>query len=88
MGWEVADIEATVTALRARGVVFEEYEQPVLKTVNGIAEIAGHYPSKGNHLLSAASPGRQVICDRLTQRAGAKVPDGVHARARPTREPA
>ncbi|HEY4085976.1 MAG TPA: VOC family protein [Bryobacteraceae bacterium] len=47
MGWEVADIEATVTALRARGVVFEEYDLPGLKTVNGIAEIAGNYPSKG-----------------------------------------
>jgi catechol 2,3-dioxygenase-like lactoylglutathione lyase family enzyme len=47
MGWEVADIEAAVTALRARGVVFEEYDLPGLKTVNGIAEIAGNYPSKG-----------------------------------------
>jgi catechol 2,3-dioxygenase-like lactoylglutathione lyase family enzyme len=47
MGWEVADIEATVTALRSRGVVFEEYDLPGLKTVNGIAQIAGNYPSKG-----------------------------------------
>jgi catechol 2,3-dioxygenase-like lactoylglutathione lyase family enzyme len=47
MGWEVADIEATVAALRARGVVFEEYDLPGLKTVNGIAQIAGNYPSKG-----------------------------------------
>lgn len=47
MGWEVTDIEATVAALRARGVVFEEYDVPGLKTVNGIAEIAGNYPSKG-----------------------------------------
>ena len=47
MGWEVADIEATVAALRARGVVFEEYDLPGLRTVNGIAEIAGNYPSKG-----------------------------------------
>jgi catechol 2,3-dioxygenase-like lactoylglutathione lyase family enzyme len=47
MGWEVADIEATVAALRSRGVVFEEYDLPGLKTVNGIAEIAGNYPSKG-----------------------------------------
>jgi hypothetical protein len=27
--------------------VFEEYDLPGLKTVNGIAEIAGNYPSKG-----------------------------------------
>jgi catechol 2,3-dioxygenase-like lactoylglutathione lyase family enzyme len=47
MGWEVADIEAAVATLRARGVVFEEYDLPGLKTVNGIAEIDGNYPSKG-----------------------------------------
>lgn len=47
MAWEVADIEATVAALRARGVVFEEYDLPGLKTVDGIAEIDGNYPSKG-----------------------------------------
>jgi catechol 2,3-dioxygenase-like lactoylglutathione lyase family enzyme len=47
MGWEVADIEATVAALRSRGVVFEEYDLPGLKTVDGIAQIAGNYPSKG-----------------------------------------
>lgn len=47
MGWEVADIEATVAALRARGVVFEEYDLPGIRTVNGIAEVAGNYPSKG-----------------------------------------
>lgn len=48
MGWEVADIEATVAALRARGVVFEEYDLPGLETVNGIAHVAGNYPSKGS----------------------------------------
>ena len=47
MGWEVEDIEATVRELRARGVEFEEYDLPGLKTVDGIAEIAGNYPSKG-----------------------------------------
>jgi catechol 2,3-dioxygenase-like lactoylglutathione lyase family enzyme len=47
MGWEVDDIEATVRELRARGVVFEEYDFPGLKTVDGIAEIDGNYPSKG-----------------------------------------
>lgn len=47
MGWEVVDIEATVAMLRARGVVFEDYDLPGLKTVNGIAEIEGNYPSKG-----------------------------------------
>ncbi len=47
MAWEVADIEAAVAALRARGVVFEEYDFPGLKTQNGIATIQGNYPSKG-----------------------------------------
>jgi catechol 2,3-dioxygenase-like lactoylglutathione lyase family enzyme len=47
MGWEVADIEATVAELRASGVVFEEYDLPGLRTVNGIADVEGNYPSKG-----------------------------------------
>jgi predicted enzyme related to lactoylglutathione lyase len=47
MAWEVEDIEATVERLRARGAVFEEYDLPGLRTVNGIAEVAGNYPSKG-----------------------------------------
>jgi catechol 2,3-dioxygenase-like lactoylglutathione lyase family enzyme len=47
MGWQVSDIEATVAGLRARGVVFEEYDLPGLKTIDGIAEIAGNYPSHG-----------------------------------------
>ena len=48
MGWEVDDLEATVRDLRARGVVFEEYDVPGLTTVDGIAEIEGNYPSKGS----------------------------------------
>jgi hypothetical protein len=47
MAWEVADIEATVASLRTRGVVFEEYDLVGLKTMNGIADIAGNYPNKG-----------------------------------------
>jgi catechol 2,3-dioxygenase-like lactoylglutathione lyase family enzyme len=47
MGWEVDDIDATVAELRARGVVFEEVDVPGLRTVDGIAEVAGNYPSKG-----------------------------------------
>jgi hypothetical protein len=35
MGWEVDDIEATVSELRSRGVVFEEYDLPGLKTIDG-----------------------------------------------------
>ena len=47
MGWEVEDIEATVRVPRGRGVVFEEYDTADLRTVDGIAEIKGNYPSKG-----------------------------------------
>jgi hypothetical protein len=47
MAWEVSDIESVVAALRARGVVFEEYDLSGLKTVNGIANIQGNYPRKG-----------------------------------------
>ena len=47
MGWEVEDIEAMVEQLRTRGVVFEEYDFPGLRTVNGITEVVGNYPSKG-----------------------------------------
>src|SRR5882762_4107730 len=45
MAWEVDDIVATVELLRSRGVMFEEYHVPGLKTVNGIAEVTGNYPS-------------------------------------------
>ena len=47
MGWQVEDIEAVVAELRRRGVVFEEYDVPGLRTVNDIAEIQGNYPSIG-----------------------------------------
>lgn len=47
MAWEVDDIQATVSELRHLGVVFEEYDLPGLKTINGIAEVEGNYPSKG-----------------------------------------
>lgn len=40
----VDDLEATVAVLRARGVVFEEYEG----MRGGILEIRGNYPSKGS----------------------------------------
>jgi catechol 2,3-dioxygenase-like lactoylglutathione lyase family enzyme len=47
MAWTVDDIDATVAELRGRGVLFEEYDLPGLKTVDGIAEVAGNYPSRG-----------------------------------------
>jgi catechol 2,3-dioxygenase-like lactoylglutathione lyase family enzyme len=47
MGWKVDDLDATVAELRARGVVFEEFDVPGFRTVDGIAEIEGNYPSDG-----------------------------------------
>ena len=42
--WLVEDVESEVAALKARGVVFEEYDSPPLKTINNIATIG---PNKG-----------------------------------------
>jgi predicted enzyme related to lactoylglutathione lyase len=39
MAWFVKDIAATVAQLRRRGVRFEEYDFPGLKTVDGIADL-------------------------------------------------
>jgi predicted enzyme related to lactoylglutathione lyase len=36
-GFTVEDVDATVAELRGRGVVFEEYDFPGLKTENGVA---------------------------------------------------
>jgi catechol 2,3-dioxygenase-like lactoylglutathione lyase family enzyme len=47
IGWDVDDIEATVAELKDRGVVFEDIDAPGLRTVDGIAEVEGNYPSKG-----------------------------------------
>lgn len=41
---EVADLDATVSELKSRGVTFEEYDIPGVKTVNSIAEL-GPYRS-------------------------------------------
>jgi hypothetical protein len=36
------DLDAEVAELRARGVVFEEYDMPGIKTVNGIVTAGGN----------------------------------------------
>jgi tRNA-Thr(GGU) m(6)t(6)A37 methyltransferase TsaA len=75
MAWEVDDIEATVRDLRERGLIFEEYELPGLTTVDGIADVAGNYPSKGGVGERAAwfrdSEGNLVgIGQPVTERSG------------------
>lgn len=47
MAFEVADARATIAALRARGVVFEEYDDGPFRTEDGLVTVAGNYPSKG-----------------------------------------
>ena len=37
----VDDLDATMAELRARGVTFEEYDFPELKTVDGVADLDG-----------------------------------------------
>ena len=37
LGWETQNIEQDVKELRVRGVDFEEYDSPDLKTVNSVA---------------------------------------------------
>ena len=67
MSWQVEDIEATVEWLRARGVMFEEYDFPGLSTVNGIAEVRD---SEGNLFGKGAwfrdSEGNGLGIDRPT----------------------
>ena len=55
MGWTTDNLEREVEELRGRGVVFEEYDQPGLKTENGIAtnewgKAAWFLDSEGNIL--------------------------------------
>jgi predicted enzyme related to lactoylglutathione lyase len=39
--WQVDDVEREVKDLKSRGVVFEEYDMPEMKTVDGIATTPG-----------------------------------------------
>jgi catechol 2,3-dioxygenase-like lactoylglutathione lyase family enzyme len=47
MGFYVTDIDATVAALRQRGLEFDDVEIPGLPSRDGIVEIPGAYPSTG-----------------------------------------
>jgi catechol 2,3-dioxygenase-like lactoylglutathione lyase family enzyme len=56
----VADVEAAVAELRGKGVSFEEYDLPGLKTVNGIAELGGikgaWFKDPEGNILSVVQP--------------------------------
>ncbi len=56
MGWSTSDLDGDVAELRERGVVFEEYDLPGLKTENGIAHVgteraAWFKDSEGNTIV-------------------------------------
>ena len=60
IAFSTEDIEAAVEELRSRGVQFEEYDLPGLKTVNGLADMDGRRSawfrdSEGN-LLGVTQP--------------------------------
>ena len=55
MTWNTPDIEAAVADLKARGVVFEEYDTSEVKTINSVATLgqskgAWFTDSEGNML--------------------------------------
>jgi catechol 2,3-dioxygenase-like lactoylglutathione lyase family enzyme len=60
--FEVQDLKATLAGLRERGVVFEEYDTPTLRTVEGIAQVGQFHAAwmrdpDGNFLGIHDSPG-------------------------------
>ena len=38
LGWDTTDLDSDMDELRGRGVTFEEYDLPGLKTENGVAD--------------------------------------------------
>lgn len=59
VGWDVRDVQATAADLREKGVVFEEYDYPSLKTVDGVATIgsmqAAWFKDPDGNLLALVS---------------------------------
>ncbi|WP_270889135.1 VOC family protein [Pedococcus sp. 5OH_020] len=54
--WEVADLRSEISELEGRGVVFEDYDVPGLKTVDHIAEM------DGERAAWFLDPDRNVLC--------------------------
>jgi catechol 2,3-dioxygenase-like lactoylglutathione lyase family enzyme len=60
LAWEVDDVEKTAAWLRGNGVVFEEYDMPGFKTVEGIVELgdgskSGFFKDSEGNLLAVGS---------------------------------
>ena len=60
-GWRVEDLDEVMSDLRSRGVVFEEYDLPGLKTVNGVVEIP-----RGRAAWFKDTEGNILVMDQLT----------------------
>src|SRR2546421_10945283 len=63
--WQVNDVEAEVAELKARGVVFEEYDMPGIKMKNSIAtgggaKTAWFKDSEGN-IMAVSQRLRQLV---------------------------
>jgi catechol 2,3-dioxygenase-like lactoylglutathione lyase family enzyme len=56
LSWEVDNVEAEVRELGFRGVVFEDYDLPGLKTVDHVAE------AEGEKAAWFREPGGNVLC--------------------------
>ncbi len=60
-GFRVADLEAVMARLRDRGVVFEDYDLPGLKTVDGVAIFGDSrgcfFTDTEGNILSIVQPG-------------------------------
>ncbi len=41
MGWVTDDLDGEMSVMRAHGVVFEEYDMPGMRTVDGVATVDG-----------------------------------------------
>ena len=80
--WVVEDLQTEVAELRGRGVAFEEYESPGLRTVDGIATTpagkgAWFKVSEGNVALRlfATRGAEPWPRGRLARRRGLRSPD-------------
>ena len=55
MGWVTDDLDGEMSVMRSNGIMFEEYDMPGMKTVNGVADMgelrsAWFRDSEGNYI--------------------------------------
>ena len=76
--WQVEDVEAEVRELRSRGVVFEEYDVPGMKTKTGLPQGAAPRPpgsgtAKGTSWRSSRRSADGRSAHRMTLQRGARL---------------